>query len=56
MTKRQGPLQIIAEMLPLGPDEWISDRLDFAHEILLALNRGGYILLTRAHGEQEDKK
>ncbi len=43
----RGPLQIIAEMLPLGPDEWISDRTDFAHDILIRLDRAGYAILRR---------
>jgi len=52
-----GPLQIITELLPLGPDEWIVDRLDFAHDILIALDRAGYVILTRnihKRGESDD--
>lgn len=43
-----GPLQIIAKMLPIGPDEWISDRSVFAHEILIELDRAGYAVHAKA--------
>ena len=43
MTSR-GPLQIIADQLPEGPNVWIGDRLLMAHDILIALNEEGYVI------------
>lgn len=51
MDDEKGPLQIIADKLPIGPDEWICDRLAFAHEILIALDRAGYVILSRENCE-----
>lgn len=49
MTERSkmGPLQIIAEMLPQGPDTWISDRTEAAMDILMALDRAGFVIHWR---------
>jgi hypothetical protein len=40
-----GPLQIIAKTLPLGPDEWVSDRAECAAGILEALDKAGWVIV-----------
>lgn len=40
-----GPLQIIAKHLPLGPDEWVSDRDECAAGILEALDKAGWVIV-----------
>lgn len=47
MSEKRGPLQIIADLLPQGPDTWISDRHDMAIEILMALDREGFVIHAR---------
>ncbi len=39
------PLQIIAKSLPLGPDEWVSDRAECAAGILEALDKAGWVIM-----------
>lgn len=43
----KGPLQIIAELLPLGPDTYIVNREEVAIEILMALDRAGFVIHWR---------
>jgi len=39
------PRNIIADYLPLGPDEWIKDRFEHAEGIIEALAAAGYIIV-----------
>ena len=43
---RQRPSQVIAGCLPLGPDEWITDRGEMADVIVEALENAGYQIIT----------
>jgi hypothetical protein len=46
-VNEKGPLQIIAELLPFSGDDGMPNRLDIAHDILIALNQAGYVIHAR---------
>ena len=46
----KGPLQIIAELIPAASEE---NRLDIAHDILIALNRASYVIHRLRSAERD---
>lgn len=44
---------IIAEALPLGPDEWINDRTTFAEVIIKALEKADYRIVRFVRKERQ---
>ena len=50
------PRNIIADYLPLGPDEWIKDRFEHAAGIIEALAHAGYTIVPEARRFQDYPK